>query len=434
MGDLTSNASPARRESFLTALLSTLSVSLSEAVNWTQEAASAYARRVVQVSVGLLLVMVVAGAVYVGGVYFRQPWMLVLSVLVSGIAVSLFILITLPVWALAAKFAEIRAVRVVVRAIGFVLLLSFLLALAFMVIPITEGTAVVVPVGAAAIALLGAVYGVGPNPSSVYAKVVSVMITAVGISIFSTHMPQTFQQVRDLATPLDQIISRKVTETVYKPNKLSLDSVERLRAHDFFDPKDGNPLVWYNLSGDASIELFDRHGVHPTTGERLVPIDPVVVKRLIRDAEKREADSRRRPSGSIPPPLSQQTAAAALPNAVPMPPQPHAQVPPASRPEVSEPSQPQSASANIATQPQARPAPQVAAAPFELTLDPSKLEGDLNRALRGHDVRGVTAQVGDDGVVTLKGSANSANKDRALQISRTFRGVKSVKDQVFVVE
>lgn len=85
-------------------------------------------------------------------------------------------------------------------------------------------------------------------------------------------------------------------------------------------------------------------------------------------------------------------------------------------------------------QPQARPAPPVAVAPPESALDPAKLEGDLNRALRGRDVRGVTAQVGDDGAVTLKGSANAADKERALQIARTFRGVKSVKDQVFVVE
>jgi hypothetical protein len=93
-----------------------------------------------------------------------------------------------------------------------------------------------------------------------------------------------------------------------------------------------------------------------------------------------------------------------------------------------------SAPASSAPQPQPKHASQVAAALPEPALDPAKLEGDLNRALRRRDVRGVTAQVGDDGTVMLKGSAYAADKDRALQIARTFRGVKSVKDQVFVVE
>lgn len=68
-------------------------------------------------------------------------------------------------------------------------------------------------------------------------------------------------------------------------------------------------------------------------------------------------------------------------------------------------------------------------------LDPAKLEGEINRALRGGGVGGVTAQVADDFSVTLKGSATSAwQKDRAFQIVRQL-GVKGApKDRVFVVE
>ena len=74
--------------------------------------------------------------------------------------------------------------------------------------------------------------------------------------------------------------------------------------------------------------------------------------------------------------------------------------------------------------------PSTAAAP-----DPAKLEGEINRALRSRGVGGVSAQVGDDFSITLKGSTTSAaQKDQAFQIARQFKGVGAVKDRVFVVE
>ena len=73
--------------------------------------------------------------------------------------------------------------------------------------------------------------------------------------------------------------------------------------------------------------------------------------------------------------------------------------------------------------------------PSAPTPDPAKLEGDINRALRNSGVGGVTAQVSDDFSVTLKGSAtNTAEKSRAFQITRQFRGVGATHDRIFVVE
>jgi osmotically-inducible protein OsmY len=67
--------------------------------------------------------------------------------------------------------------------------------------------------------------------------------------------------------------------------------------------------------------------------------------------------------------------------------------------------------------------------------DPAKLEGEINRALRSGGAGGVTAEVGNDFSVTLKGSATSAaQKERAFQIARQFRNVANLKDRVFVVE
>jgi osmotically-inducible protein OsmY len=67
-------------------------------------------------------------------------------------------------------------------------------------------------------------------------------------------------------------------------------------------------------------------------------------------------------------------------------------------------------------------------------IDPSKLEGDINRALRSRDINSVTAQVNDDMSLTLKGSASAAEKERAMQLARQVRGIRGIKDKIFVVE
>ena len=96
-----------------------------------------------------------------------------------------------------------------------------------------------------------------------------------------------------------------------------------------------------------------------------------------------------------------------------------------------------SAAATVRVNP---PAPPRAAAPITApssvaARDPAKLEGEINRALRSRGVGGVSAQVGDDFSITLKGSTTSAaQKDQAFQIARQFKGVGAVKDRVFVVE
>ena len=69
------------------------------------------------------------------------------------------------------------------------------------------------------------------------------------------------------------------------------------------------------------------------------------------------------------------------------------------------------------------------------TIDPAKLEGEINRALRNGGVGSVTAQVADDLSVTLKGSVTSAEqKDRAFQVARRFQARGMPKDRIFVVE
>ena len=68
------------------------------------------------------------------------------------------------------------------------------------------------------------------------------------------------------------------------------------------------------------------------------------------------------------------------------------------------------------------------------TIDPAKLEGEINRSLRSRDINSINAQVNDDMSLTLKGSASAAEKERAMQFARQVRGIRGVKDKIFVVE
>jgi hypothetical protein len=41
---------------------------------------------------------------------------------------------------------------------------------------------------------------------------------------------------------------------------------------NFFDPRTGEPAIWYYKNKSGEIELFDNKGFHPSTGEKLAPI------------------------------------------------------------------------------------------------------------------------------------------------------------------
>jgi hypothetical protein len=41
---------------------------------------------------------------------------------------------------------------------------------------------------------------------------------------------------------------------------------------EFFDPRSGEPIIWYYQSKEGMIEIFDLMGFHPDTGEELIPI------------------------------------------------------------------------------------------------------------------------------------------------------------------
>jgi hypothetical protein len=61
---------------------------------------------------------------------------------------------------------------------------------------------------------------------------------------------------------------------------------------NFFDPRTGEPAIWYRKTKSGEIQLFDKSGFHPVTGERLAPATKEV-------ADLWKAQLARRPPGPI---------------------------------------------------------------------------------------------------------------------------------------
>jgi hypothetical protein len=49
------------------------------------------------------------------------------------------------------------------------------------------------------------------------------------------------------------------------------------REPTFFEPRTGQPIVWYYVGKDDEVQLFDLMGFHPETGEELLPVTKEIV-------------------------------------------------------------------------------------------------------------------------------------------------------------
>ena|ERR1700722_3670931 len=55
----------------------------------------------------------------------------------------------------------------------------------------------------------------------------------------------------------------------------------------FFDPRSGEPIVWYYKDKENNIEIFDLMGFHPDTGEELLPVTKEVAEKWKKQAEEK---------------------------------------------------------------------------------------------------------------------------------------------------
>jgi hypothetical protein len=264
----------------------------SKTATWTQETAALYLQRVKHITKGLGVIVVLGLLAYGLGVATGQSWLLSLSVLVLGVCVALFLMVTSPLWAIAVKLGgQFQSVATVFKAIGFVLLWSFLLALAMLIVPVTAKTAVVLPLGTGILALLAALTHQVPNPAFLFGKVVTVMAMAIVVSVMTTLFPKTIGSLSSAGSGVDSWLADVfggLGTAVKKQKRLQVTSLEELRSIVFFDPQTRKAIVWYTVNSDGEIELYGSGGFHPLTGEELKPVTPVVIQQLERKLKDRQ--------------------------------------------------------------------------------------------------------------------------------------------------
>lgn len=107
--------------------------------------------------------------------------------------------------------------------------------------------------------------------------------TLEGIRVFDSPGVDPVYGVRLTPCSPDQIVSRRVAEVGLLP-PAPIDVADP-RGFAFFEGTSRRPRVWYTRTSDGQFELFDRPGVHPTTGRALQPIDEATVAELLRRHE-----------------------------------------------------------------------------------------------------------------------------------------------------
>lgn len=85
------------------------------------------------------------------------------------------------------------------------------------------------------------------------------------------------------------------------------ETVERLQAYakgqrpqrvsdlepEFFDPRTGEPVIWYHKDREDRIELFNLMGFHPESGEELLPITAEVIRVYKEQTQRRASPPQR---------------------------------------------------------------------------------------------------------------------------------------------
>ena len=70
----------------------------------------------------------------------------------------------------------------------------------------------------------------------------------------------------------------------YEKGKRPTPITEDVNKITFFDPRTGEPIVWYSRALEDTFELFDLMGFHPKTGEELTPVTKEVVEQILKGA------------------------------------------------------------------------------------------------------------------------------------------------------
>lgn len=257
---------------------------MSSSTSWVTDKADEYVRLLWKGLGWSALALLGIAAIYAIGVAFKSTVLLAASILLFGVVFVALMVITSPILTGVAALAQTFAsARVVVQAMGAVALFFILVALAFLYIPITPATAVVVPLAALALGMLWVATGNKQSLSMLATRVSMVLVVTLLGTTLNAMAPESAQRLRTLGGSLDRSLARSigaVSVTADSGSRVRIESLEQFHKTIFFHPGTREPQLWYALASDGSLELFNARGFHPTTGEPLQPVGPDVVARL----------------------------------------------------------------------------------------------------------------------------------------------------------
>jgi len=93
--------------------------------------------------------------------------------------------------------------------------------------------------------------------------------------------PDTGRECRPVTA--DVLVRLKEYEQGKRPNRIDA------KFPTMFDPRSGEPIVWYWKSKDGIVELYDLMGFHPRTGDELLPVTRAIAEEF--DAQSRAPKS-----------------------------------------------------------------------------------------------------------------------------------------------
>jgi hypothetical protein len=75
-------------------------------------------------------------------------------------------------------------------------------------------------------------------------------------------------------------VTRELADRLIELTKVPGRGPQRIASDNptFFDPRSGEPSVWYSKDKQGTIEIFDLMGFHPETGEELQPVTREIVE------------------------------------------------------------------------------------------------------------------------------------------------------------
>ncbi len=85
--------------------------------------------------------------------------------------------------------------------------------------------------------------------------------------------------------PLDQAALLRLNQD---KNGVPLMQVDPLAINRFFDPRTGQPLMYYSQRANGCLVLFNQSGYDPTDGQALQPVTVEIIRQLYQQNQKKE--------------------------------------------------------------------------------------------------------------------------------------------------